>query len=101
MKNIQELEIDKSEHEAAAKELGRQISHAELPDRMRESFDRGHGWPEIAQSLLLKKKLGEELYDQLYIKVEKLIEEIVSMVPRYEEVVKECVKCARVKEIVK
>lgn len=97
---ISELEIERAGHEASIKELNKQIDHCKLSEKMKQSYELGHGWPRIAQSLGLKEKLGYELYAKLYYEIAVLVDGIASLVPSYAEVAKECPKCAKVREIV-
>lgn len=101
MRTKEELEARKKEIEAEKWEIERELKHLEIPERIRNEVELGHGWPRINQSLGLKKKLDPETYDALYREFHELGEAIARMVPEYADVKKECEICEKVKELVK
>lgn len=69
--------------EAKIKGIDEQLRYFEIPQRIRDAWEIGHGWPRIAQSLSLESKLGKDTHEQLGEQFRAKMEELMAMVPEY------------------
>lgn len=101
MKTKEELEARKKEIEFEKLSIEAELKHLDLPENMRKEFETGFGWPRISQSLMLKDKLDEELYDKLFKEVQELVYKIAKMVPAWKDSSKPCENCHAIKSLLK
>lgn len=99
-KTREELEVEEASLKAKLAEISAEISHAKMPDKLRDEWRLGFGWPKISQELSLHNKLDKETYDKLYASVDAIINRIAEMVPSYADTTKPCPRCKEIKEIV-
>lgn len=99
IRSKEELEKRKKELEDEKYLVEQELKHVNLPQLMREKMELGFGWPKLTQELGLRNLLDKGVYDKLYSGVMLIVEDIVKMVPPFENSPKDCKKCKEVKDI--
>ena len=88
METKEQLDATKERLTAELELTNEKLKHIGVPDEMRKQFELGFGWPKLAQELLLEKKLDKETFNALYKGMKNIVEDIVKMVPKWEDVEK-------------
>lgn len=98
MKNKEELESEKARLKLELSQVEDQIKHVDLPFKIREMVDF-----EIGKRLLypfsLETRLGKEGAEKFSRAVVEFAEDLIKMIPHYDDTPHPCWKCQQIKNL--